>query len=98
MLFPISGLSSLSVMVAQPDERHANRTASVLEWYETQSIHHLVQTKKNLLHYFDVHSPSKEFLSQISNILANLYVIISSHSKNDCDNQGRTIGHFGAVL
>jgi len=23
-----------SVLVAQPDERHANRTASVLEWYD----------------------------------------------------------------
>jgi len=31
MLFLILGPSSLSVVVAQPDERHANRTASVLE-------------------------------------------------------------------
>jgi len=28
------GPSSLPVVVAQPDERHANRTASVLEWYD----------------------------------------------------------------
>jgi len=36
MLFSILGLSSLSymMMVAQPDERHANKTASVMEWYE----------------------------------------------------------------
>jgi len=34
MLFPILGPSSLSVVMAQPDERHANRTASVLEWYD----------------------------------------------------------------
>jgi len=27
------GPSSLPVVVAQPDERHANRAASVLEWY-----------------------------------------------------------------
>jgi len=27
-------LSTRSVVVAQPDERHANRTASVLEWYD----------------------------------------------------------------
>jgi len=53
MLFPTLGPSSLSVMVAQPDERHANRTASVLEWYDrhrAQSIvQHLVlvQTKKS---------------------------------------------------
>jgi len=26
--------SSLPVVVAQPDERHANRTAFVLEWYD----------------------------------------------------------------
>jgi len=30
MLLPTLGSSSLSVVVAQPDERHANRTASVL--------------------------------------------------------------------
>jgi len=34
MLFPTLGPSSLPVVVAQPDERHANRTASVLEWYD----------------------------------------------------------------
>jgi len=28
MLFPTLGPSSLSVVMAQPDERHANRTAS----------------------------------------------------------------------
>jgi len=33
MLFPILGPSSLPVVVTQPDERHANKTASVLEWY-----------------------------------------------------------------
>jgi len=31
MLFPILGPSSLPVVVAQPDERHVNRTASV-QW------------------------------------------------------------------
>jgi len=31
MLFPMLRLSSLPVMVVQSDERHANRTASVLE-------------------------------------------------------------------
>jgi len=34
MLFPTLVLSSLSRCVAQPDERHARRTASVLEWYD----------------------------------------------------------------
>jgi len=34
MLFPTLGPSSLPVVVAQPDERHANRAASVLEWYD----------------------------------------------------------------
>jgi len=33
MLFPILGPSSLPVEVAQSHERHANRTASELEWY-----------------------------------------------------------------
>jgi len=49
MLFPTSGPSSLPIMVAQPDERHANRTTSVLEWYDRpefkQTVQHLVQTK-----------------------------------------------------
>jgi len=39
MLFPILGPNSLSVVVAQPDERHANRTASVLEWYGRHRAH-----------------------------------------------------------
>jgi len=34
MLFPILEPSSLLVVVDQPDERHANRIASVLEWYD----------------------------------------------------------------
>jgi len=38
MLIPTLGTSSLPVVVAQPDERHANRTASVLEWYETKDM------------------------------------------------------------
>jgi len=33
MLFLILESSSLSVVVAQPNDRHANRTVSVLEWY-----------------------------------------------------------------
>jgi len=34
MLFPILGPSSLLVVVVQPDERHATRTASVLKWHD----------------------------------------------------------------
>jgi len=34
MLFPIMEPSSLPIVVAQPDERHANITAAVLEWYD----------------------------------------------------------------
>jgi len=34
MLFPTFKPSNLPVVVAQSDERHANRTASVLEWYD----------------------------------------------------------------
>jgi len=37
MLFSTLGPSSLPVVVAQPDERHAYRTASVLEWYDLAS-------------------------------------------------------------
>jgi len=34
MLFSTLGPSSLPVVLAQPDEKHINRTASVLEWYD----------------------------------------------------------------
>jgi len=34
MLLPILGPSSLRVVVAQPDVKHANRVASVLKWYD----------------------------------------------------------------
>jgi len=52
MLFPILGPSSLPVVVAQSDERPANRIASVLEWYDkTQSKQPLVQTKKNYIFF-----------------------------------------------
>jgi len=34
MLFPTLRPSSLPVVVAQPDERHANGTAFDLEWYD----------------------------------------------------------------
>jgi len=34
-------------VVAQPDKRHANRTASVLEWYDKYRKH-LVQTNNNV--------------------------------------------------
>jgi len=34
MLFPILEPSSLLVVVAQPDERQANKIASALEWYD----------------------------------------------------------------
>jgi len=36
------GAKQSTRVVAQPDERHANRAASVLEWYDR-----LAQTKKN---------------------------------------------------
>jgi len=31
---PTLGPSSLSIVVVQPDERHTNRAAFVLEWYD----------------------------------------------------------------
>jgi len=34
LLFPILEPISLPVVVAQPDKSYANRTASVLEWYD----------------------------------------------------------------
>jgi len=47
MLLSTLGPSRLPVEVAQPDERHANRTASVLEWHDRHRalLQHLIQTK-----------------------------------------------------
>jgi len=38
MLFLTLGPSSLPVVVAQSEERHANRAASVLEWYDRHRV------------------------------------------------------------
>jgi len=38
MLFTTLEPSSLPVVVAQSDERHANRAASVLEWYDRYKL------------------------------------------------------------
>jgi len=48
MLFPTSGPSSLLDVVAQPDERHANKTASVLgEVRQTKSIEYNIWFKRS---------------------------------------------------
>jgi len=44
MLFP-----TLGVVVAQPDERHANRTASVLEWYDRHRTHYNIWFKRRTI-------------------------------------------------
>jgi len=48
MLFPILRSRSLPLLVAQPEERHTNRTAFVLEWYDRHRAYNnqRVQTKK----------------------------------------------------
>jgi len=46
MLFLSLGPSSLPIVLAQPDERYAHRTVSVLEWYDGYRMQHLVQTNK----------------------------------------------------
>jgi len=33
--------NNINVVVAQPDERHANRTASVLEWYDRHRAYNI---------------------------------------------------------
>jgi len=47
MLFPTLEPSSLPVVVAQPDERHANRTASVLEWYDRHRAQYNIWFKRS---------------------------------------------------
>jgi len=47
MLFPTLGPSSLSVMVAQSDERHANRAAAVLEWYNRHRAYSSTTSSSN---------------------------------------------------
>jgi len=32
---------SLPIVVAQPDQRHANKTASVLEWYDRHRAYNI---------------------------------------------------------
>jgi len=40
-ILPILEPNSLPVVVAQPDGRHANRTASVLEWYDRHRAYNI---------------------------------------------------------
>jgi len=49
MLFPTLGPSSIPVVVAQPDERHANRAASVLEWYDRHRAYNIVPIRSLFL-------------------------------------------------
>jgi len=41
MLFHILRPSSLPVVVAYPDERHTNRTASLWEWYDRHKAYNI---------------------------------------------------------
>jgi len=41
MLFFILEPSSLPVVVAHPYEKHANRTASVLDWYDRHRAYNI---------------------------------------------------------
>jgi len=47
MLFLILGPSSLPVVVAQVDERHANRIASVSEWYERHGAYNIYYNRRS---------------------------------------------------
>jgi len=48
MLFSVLEPSSQSVVVAQLDEIHANRTASVLEWYDKHRAYSIwVKRRRN---------------------------------------------------
>jgi len=48
MLFPTSGPRNLTVVVAQPDERHANKAGwNGMTDTEQSIIQHLAQMKKN---------------------------------------------------
>jgi len=47
MLFLTLGPNSLPVVVAQPDERHTNRTASVLEWYDRHRAYYNIWFKRS---------------------------------------------------
>jgi len=46
MLFTLLGLSSLLVVVAQPDERHTNSTTGVGVVWQIQRLQYLVQRSK----------------------------------------------------
>jgi len=47
MLFPALEPSILPVVMAQPDKRHANRTASVLKWYDRHKAYYNIWFKRS---------------------------------------------------
>jgi len=54
MLFPTLGPSRLPIVVAQTDEKHANRTAFVLEWYDRHSVLCILLRTKVLRKLFEI--------------------------------------------
>jgi len=88
MLFPILEPSSLPVVVAQPDERRANRTASVLKWYDryrTYSIWFksftIARKKYSLLKHYSIRDTM---------FLHYSFFCAGSSIHNDCRHFGRT--------
>jgi len=56
-VFHLGAKQSIPVVVAQPEERHANRTASILVWYE--DTEHIVniwfKRKRRIMIFYNEH-------------------------------------------
>jgi len=67
MLFSILGPNSLSIVVAQPDETQANKTVTVLEWYDRHRAK--IWFNNNYLNWQKITSFETDILASISMLL-----------------------------
>jgi len=73
MLFTTLGPSSLPVVVAQPDERHANRAASVLE---KRIKIFFIQVKQNMMYFILINN----LIFRISKTTTHLCYVTITHN------------------
>jgi len=69
VLFSTLEPSTLPVVVAQPDERHANRTASVLEWYDRHRAYYNIWFKRKSSE--NIHKKNKNYYRSKIDVFVN---------------------------
>jgi len=72
---PTLGPSSLPAVVAQPNERHANRTASVKEWFDRHRAYNIWLKRRLVFNIVAVHAYKPKKRKCIKFDLLNLVLV-----------------------